>query len=44
MYNVSNDKAIKIGATTFAELNDIEELVNRIKVETLRRLIKKIVI
>lgn len=33
MYNVSNDKAIKIGATTFAELNykesDIEELLRK---------------
>ncbi|MCC3359173.1 hypothetical protein [Bacillus sp. REN16] len=33
MYNVSNDKAIKIGATTFSELNykesDIEELLRK---------------
>ncbi|MEQ2464708.1 hypothetical protein [Niallia hominis] len=33
MYNVSNDKAVKIGATTFSELNykesDIEELLRK---------------
>jgi len=36
MYNVFNDKAVKISATTFSELNykesDIEELLRRISI------------